>query len=352
MTHPPFAKQGSTRHAAGLSLVELLVALAIGLIVVAGVVQVYISARQAYRATEALARVQEAGRFAISALMRDIRMAGYSGCADPDGIPVNNIVDLDGDGSADSGYTLGTAAAVRIEDEITTGPGVAGTDRITLLYAMPQMVPIVSTGNVGGTGTTPATAEVKIAANPYGFQAGDVIVVTDCQQADIFAATTVSGGGAGGSPVTIAIAAANNTTPRLSKDYNKNYAMAMQVVSRRYFIGDTGRTDAGGQPIYALYRQDGSDPAVELVEGIQGMEISVALDTDGDGAADTRSTSPGGVPADQIVAVTVSLWARSTDDHVVESPRSFTVGTETVSPSDKRLHLVFTATAGLRNRLP
>lgn len=343
MTRPPSATRGATRHAAGLSLVELLVAIVIGLIVVAGVVQVYISAKQAYRATEALARVQEAGRFAISAMMRDIRMAGYSGCADPDGIAVNNIVDLNGDGSADSGYTLGTAAAVRIDDEITTGPGVAGTDRITLLYAMPQMVPIVSTGNAG------STAEVKIAANPYGFQAGDVLVVTDCQQADVFAATTVS---AGGSPVTIAIAAANNTTPRLSKDYNKNYAMAMQVVSRRYYVGDTGRTDASGQPIYALYRQDDGGTPVELVEGIQGMEVSVALDTDGDGAADSRSTSPGTVPADQIVAVTVSLWARSTDDNVVETPRSFSVGTETVSPSDKRLHLVFTATAGLRNRLP
>lgn len=346
MARPPFAQQGSTRHAAGLSLVELLVAIAIGLVVVAGVVQVYLSARQAYRATEALARVQEAGRFAISALMRDIRMAGYSGCADPGGIPVNNIVDLDGDGSADSGYTLGTAAAVRIDDEITTGPGVAGTDRITLLFAEPRMVPIVSAGNAG------STAEVKIASNPYGFQAGDVIVVTDCQQADVFAATTVSGGGAGGSPVTIAIAAANNTTPRLSKDYRKDYTWAMQVVSRSYFVGDTGRTDASGQPIYALYRQDDGGTPVELVEGIQGMEISVALDTDGDGAADARSDSPGSVPADEIVAVTVSLWARSTVDYVVETPRSFSVGTETVNPTDNRLHLVFTATAGLRNRLP
>ena len=340
----------STRAIRGLSLVELLVALAIGLLIVAGVVQVYISARQAYRTTEALARVQEAGRFALSFLARDIRMAGYSGCANAESIPVNNIVDLDGDGSADSGYSLDTAAAIRIDDDITSGPGAAGTDRLTVLLAIPRMVPVVSTGN------SSATAEVKIASNPYQFKAGDVIIVTDCQQADIFAATTVSGGvsggGAGGSPVTIAIAAANNTTPRLAKDYNATYAWVMRVVSRRYFVADTGRTDASGQPVYALYRQDNGGTPVELVEGIQGMEISVALDTDGDGAADTRSDSPGSVPADQIVAVTVSLWARSTDDHVVETPRSFSVGSETVSPSDNRLHLVFTATAGLRNRLP
>jgi len=117
-------------------------------------------------------------------------------------------------------------------------------------------------------------------------------------------------------------------------------------------VGDTGRTDASGQPIYALFRQDNGGTPVEVADGIHGMEISVALDTDGDGAADARSSSPGSVPADQIVAVTVSLWVRSAEDHVVESPRTFSVGTETVNPSDKRLHLVFSATAGLRNRLP
>jgi len=126
----------------------------------------------------------------------------------------------------------------------------------------------------------------------------------------------------------------------------------MSFVIRKYYVGNTGRTDTSGQPIYALYRQDGGAPPVELVEGVQGMEISVALDTDGDGTADTRSNTPGAVPADQIVAVTVNLWVQSLLDHVVESPRSFSVGSETVNPSDNRLHLVFTATAGLRNRLP
>ena len=326
----------------GLSLVELLVAIAIGLLVVAGVVQVYVSAKQAYRATEALARVQEAGRFAISALVRDIRMAGFTGCPAPGSGNITNIADLDGDGNPDSGYDLTPSNAVSVQDEVTSGPAVPGTDTITIRYASSEMVPVVSTGNAT------STAEVKIPANPYGWSAGDVIVVTDCERADIFGATTVS---SGAGVVTIAIAAANNTQPRLSKDYGTR-ALAMRVLSRTYYVGNTGRTDAGGQPIYALYRQDGGAPPVELVEGVQGMEISVALDTDGDGSADTRSNTPGAVPADQIVAVTVNLWVQSLLDHVVESPRSFSVGSETVNPSDNRLHLVFTATAGLRNRLP
>ncbi|HFA60254.1 MAG TPA: hypothetical protein ENJ83_06150 [Rhodospirillales bacterium] len=334
----------------GLSLVELMVALAIGLLVVAGVVQVYLSAKQAYRATEALARVQEAGRFATTALVRDIRMAGYAGCPAPGSGAVTNIVDLDGDGNPDPGYTLDASNAIQIEDEAAGGGGgagsvVAGTDTITLRFAAPQMVAVTSP-------MLNETAQVHVAANPYSWAAGDVLIITDCERADIFAATSVaSGGGAVG--VNIAHGANKNTQPRLSKAYSQQ-AFVLSFVTRKYFVGDTGRTDDAGQPIYALYRQDNGGTPVELVEGIQGMEISVALDTNGDGSADTRSDSPGGVSADQIVAVTVNLWVRSLLDNVVESPRTFSLGAETVDPpdTDHRLHLVFSATAALRNRLP
>src|SRR3990172_12930451 len=78
----------------GLSLVELMVAISVGLILLAGVLQIFISSKQTYRVNDALARLQENGRYAMYLLSKDIRMAGFTGCGSA--IPtVNVIADVD-----------------------------------------------------------------------------------------------------------------------------------------------------------------------------------------------------------------------------------------------------------------
>lgn len=64
----------------GLSLVELLVAMAVGLFLVGGIIQVLVSGKASYRLGEAEARVQENGRFAIQLLATDLRAARSAGC--------------------------------------------------------------------------------------------------------------------------------------------------------------------------------------------------------------------------------------------------------------------------------
>ncbi|WP_018717328.1 PilW family protein [Arhodomonas aquaeolei] len=61
----------------GLTLIELMIALVLGLMLSAGAVQLFIANKQSYRLQDALARVQENGRFAMQRLGRDVRMAGY-----------------------------------------------------------------------------------------------------------------------------------------------------------------------------------------------------------------------------------------------------------------------------------
>lgn len=63
----------------GLSLIELLVALAIGAVLVFGATQVYVNSRKTYDTNETVARIQETARFAMSVLEPDIRMANYWG---------------------------------------------------------------------------------------------------------------------------------------------------------------------------------------------------------------------------------------------------------------------------------
>lgn len=62
----------------GFTTVELLVAVALSLFLLAGVLQVFVSSKQAYRTNDALARMQESGRFALDMIARDVRLAGYN----------------------------------------------------------------------------------------------------------------------------------------------------------------------------------------------------------------------------------------------------------------------------------
>jgi len=65
------------QRTAGFSLVELMIALVLGLILVGSAADVMISTKQTFQTTDELSRIQENGRFALDVLVRDIRMAGY-----------------------------------------------------------------------------------------------------------------------------------------------------------------------------------------------------------------------------------------------------------------------------------
>lgn len=98
----------------GLTLVELLIALALGLVVVLVVGQIYLSGRQSYRTQTGFGGMQENGRFALFFLQRDIRMAGFPRELGP--------------GGALSGVLAGFNT-VR-----TTDGGTGGSDQIEVQY--------------------------------------------------------------------------------------------------------------------------------------------------------------------------------------------------------------------------
>lgn len=61
----------------GLSIVELLVALAISLLLMTGIIQVFLASKQTYASNEAASRLQENGRFALEFIAQSARHAGY-----------------------------------------------------------------------------------------------------------------------------------------------------------------------------------------------------------------------------------------------------------------------------------
>lgn len=67
-------------HQAGLSLIELMVAILISSLLLLGVVQMFTNTSATDRTNTELARVQESGRIAMELISREVRRAGYQGC--------------------------------------------------------------------------------------------------------------------------------------------------------------------------------------------------------------------------------------------------------------------------------
>ncbi len=78
--HP--IQRGFNRRSAqrGVSLIELMIAIALTAFLILGLVQIFGASRLAYQGTVGISRAQEGGRFAIDFLQRDLRMAGHMGC--------------------------------------------------------------------------------------------------------------------------------------------------------------------------------------------------------------------------------------------------------------------------------
>ncbi len=340
------------RASRGLSMVELLVALALGLIITAAVLQMFLASKTTYRMQEALARVQENGRFAIGQLANDIRMAGYMGCSNVDRMEVNIIAD------PPSSYSFSSSTVVTGIDNVgatNSWSAVAGSDVLEIRRGSNTGVKL--TGNMSAD-----NANIQITDNSPGFEAGDALFITDCTSADLFRATNVSAGnGQGnGGQVTIAHANNNNTTNRLSKTYGTD-AEVMAFESVAYFIRNSGRTTPSGAAIPALFVSSrtagtsGVTTTYELIEGVENMQLEYGVDTSGDGAADAYRTASNVSDWSRVVSVRVNLLLRSIEEGVAATSgaaaQTLTYNGSSVT-ADGRLRQVFGTVVAVRNRVP
>lgn len=85
------------RPAAGFSLVELLIAITLGLLLLTAIGALFLSTSRNYRENELVAGMQDQARFALATLSRDFAMAGYWGGMLGTGNIVPNFADTDPD---------------------------------------------------------------------------------------------------------------------------------------------------------------------------------------------------------------------------------------------------------------
>ncbi len=69
-------KNNLIKQQQGMTLVEMMIAMGLGVFLLAGVMGIFTSSKQSYRMLENLSRMQENGRFAMDFMSRDIRQAG------------------------------------------------------------------------------------------------------------------------------------------------------------------------------------------------------------------------------------------------------------------------------------
>lgn len=328
----------------GFSLIELMVAFTISLILLAGVVQIYISSKNTYVVQDGLSRTQENMRFSFEIMSNDIRMVGFSGCgnfnAGPSGLILNNIVNPPTDAKFEFDDPIGGLNNV---GSISYGAisVVPGTDVLIARSASPSSANLVGMLDA-------RNANIQLADNSLGLQAGDILFITDCENADIFRATNVSEGAA---KTTIAHSNAGNVDNKLSKAYMTD-AQILRYQEHTYFVGDTGRTDLAGDPITALFRQT-VNGVEELVEGVEDIQITYGVNTD----LDTRNSADTYLDADAIGA---TQWRNvvsariavllNTVEAVGAGQQQYTFQGVTTTPTDRRLRRSYTTTIALRNR--
>jgi len=330
--------------ASGFTLIELMVAMLLGLIVIAGVSSVFLANQRTYRTNQALGEVQDNSRVAFELMARDIRGAGLNPCNN-DGRMANVLNNRGTDWWADWANALhgygGDQGDPATGGVFGTGAGqrVAGTDSIQLLGA-------VDAGMSVAEDKEPA-ANFKLNDATTELQSGDIVIVCDPDHAVMVQISNYNN-----NTVTFVHNTGNAVYPgNCSKGlgYPSNctgtppngnlyqFGSNSQIAKLGAADWYIGNNPDKGQSLYRVATATGAGGAVglgtpqEMVRGVTGMSIRYHA------AGNASFVAAGAISNWAVVdAVRVTMELQSTDQRA---------GTDA-----KPLVRSFTATTTVRNR--
>jgi type IV pilus assembly protein PilW len=230
----------------GMTLVELMVAMAIGLFLVGGALFVYSQSKNTYRAGDSLARLQETARFAMDTLEPDVRLARYWGRnAKPGRITTPPGLTVTCDGTDVTAWVLDLEAAVEARDDAYDLDCVSfrddprpDSDVLVVRHAEPWS---------GGTPTLPDAGRVQVRTNLTGGEAFN-----------------------------------DGNPPDLGSD-----ASTHNVVMNAYYVSRQSSFDESQPSLRRLtLRADGTVGEEEVIPGVENLQVQLGVDTDGDGDVD------------------------------------------------------------------
>ncbi|HIG65419.1 MAG TPA: prepilin-type N-terminal cleavage/methylation domain-containing protein [Methyloprofundus sp.] len=320
----------------GMSLIEIMIALLLGAFLTGGVIQIFLSSSQTYRIQDALAGLQENGRFSMDFIARDMRMVDFWGC-----IKSAQIESKLKPNATYDGYTAGLAG---INNDTAVNDILDGTDSFILRGAMASNVFLVSQ-------PTTVAANIKVTSGS-GLLDDDIVLLSDCRSGDIFQITNLNSGAAfdlavhntGGSmnaskKLEVGLEAPNNDI---------RYGTDAQIY-KLAFITYSIQAGANGQP--SLFKRINNADAEELVEGVEDMQILYGEDSDDDALANYYVDADTVVEWGRVVSVRISLLLQTLKDNIASKPLQYSYNGATPTATDRRLRRVYTTTIALRNRL-
>jgi type IV pilus assembly protein PilW len=292
----------------GMSLIELMTALVIGLLLIAGALTVYMQSRNSYRTTDSAARMQETARYAFDIIEPDVRLAGFWGMKKGPAAVTDVVTPADvGNNCGGAGWVGDAAKYISGFDGDGTAGGWGG----------------MTCGTTGRNVNSDVLIVRRASAETSALDVNKVQVQSNRAQATVFNSATAPGG-YGAWPA----------------------AETRNMVANIYYIG----TD-NGQP--ALRRvglrgkQMVDDP---IIPDVLNMQVQFGIDADGDGAAE-KYVNPGSVGTATVVSARIWLLIRSGEDEQgYTNSVNYQFGNANIAAAnDKRRRILMSKTIQIRN---
>ena len=336
----------------GLALIELMIAMVLGLVIMGAVAGVMLSNNQSFRSTRAVAQIQDSVRVGYELLARDIRQAGNMPCGTD--IEVVNILNGTQGDNTDWQYDWGKGiVGVSAEDSLKGVDRVDGTEALILMYGDAGDVFMDSYDKDNNSANfTVATSSGK----PHGILPGEILLICNERQGTIFQVNSNKGSGNNEASNVIVANTGDGSPGNCTKgfgpliikngecdnkgnrgDYDRNTVVA-KLSSVAWYIGDNNRPEEGGRSLYMTrLGAEAQLSRIEVASGVVDMKLRYRL-------IDTSNFVDAG-------SITESQWA---DVNAVEITLKLDSQDQNVSTdratNNGRLSRELTSIVAIRNR--
>ena len=370
-------------RARGFSIIELMVAVALALIVTAGVMAAFLGSRSSFMSTSGIAAVSDNGRFALDFLQIAVRSAGYSACnttqrqlsllnvgASPlyynFGQPLGGY---EANNTSSSAFALAAPPSHPADPQVTpdpsvgdwrasTGPAWGGGNLDPALankVIKNSDVLVVNSSLRSGpwsavvTNITNGASSFQV-QNLYNLTGGQLAVISDCAKSLVFQIGSVTGGptptvnfGAGAAP------GANSAA-----SFPVSFQIGSQVSpidTTVFYIG----TGADGDAALFSYDMNGTaafQAPTELVPDIENMQVLYGVDTTGTQTVSEYLPAQQVIDFNTVMSVKIAVLAASQPGAIslpAAAPTFQLLGNTVTAPIDTRARQVFEITVSPRN---
>ena len=292
-------------NSGGFSLVELMVSMAITLILMLAITNVYVGSKETYRVREDFSKLQELGRQALETLTGTIFMADHWGGIPYDDLTVGSTSITAGSGTCDAAWIQNVSQPIIGIDGASTTSGL-GTGIFASCVSNSEYVP-----NTDVLVVRYAEGEIHTDAEVDATNSKGLFIRSEVESRGVL----FSGGTSG---------AATGTGVGTSStlDATRNYPYKIEA----YFVRNCSDTPCSdGIPTLSRLTMNQDKLEVEpLADGIEQIQYQYGIDTDADAVADQFINAGSVVNWDQVVAIRIDMIIRSeTQDHSVSDTTTY-----------------------------